>query len=99
MQFFIFLALLIAIGLVLFAVQNATVATVKFLAFSYEASLALIVVIVFASGFLAGILLSLPSIFRKSSIMREQKKRIRRLEEDTTRVAPKSPTADEPDVE
>lgn len=99
MQFFIFLALLIAIALVLFAVQNSGIVTVKFLTFSYEASVALILVLVFASGFLSGILLSLPSIFRKSSLIRDQKRRIRRLEESTTKVSSQPPDTNEPDVE
>jgi uncharacterized integral membrane protein len=82
MQFFLFLALLIAITLVLFAVQNAAVVTVSFLTFHLEGSLAFILVIVFASGFLAGILISLPSLLRKGAALREQKKKVKRLEDD-----------------
>ena len=81
MQFFLILALLLAIALVFFAVQNAAIVTVSFLAFRFDGSLAFILVIVFATGFLAGILMSLPSILRKGSALREQKRKVRQLED------------------
>ena len=87
MQFFLFLALLIAIVLVLFAVQNSAIVSISFLAFHFEGSLAFILVVVFASGFLSGILMSMPSILRKSSALREQKRRVRQLEESMTKNA------------
>lgn len=87
MQLFLFLALLIAIALVFFAVQNAMIVTVSFLTFRFEGSLALIIVIVFAAGFLSGILTSLPSLIRKGSLLREQKKKVRQLE-DNMKAAP-----------
>ena len=87
MQFFLFLALLIAIVLVLFAVQNSAIVSISFLAFHFEESLAFILVVVFASGFLSGILMSMPSILRKSSALREQKRRVRQLEESMTKNA------------
>jgi len=81
MQIFLFLALLISFALVLFAVQNSALVTVTFLAFHFEGSLALILVVVFASGVLTGILMALPSFWRKSSALREQKRKIKQLEE------------------
>jgi len=81
MHFFIFLALLITIALVLFAVQNADVVTVTFLAFHVEGSLAFILVVVFALGFLAGILVTVPSFWRKSSALREQRRKVKQMEE------------------
>ena len=39
-----------------------------------------ILVIVFAAGFLSGILMSLPSLLRKSSALREQRKKVKKLE-------------------
>ncbi len=80
MQFFLFLALLIAVALVLFAVQNATVVTLSFLTFHFVGSLAFILVVVFAAGFLAGVLMSVPPILRKGSAVREQKKKVKDLE-------------------
>jgi putative membrane protein len=81
-QFFLVLSLVIAIALVLFALQNAMVVTVSFLSFHFVGSLAFILVIVFAAGFLAGILVSVPSVLRKGAAFRQQKKKVKQLEED-----------------
>ncbi len=81
MQFFLFLSLLITIALMLFAVQNATITTVSFLTFRFEGSLAFILVVVFAAGFISGILISIPSLLRKGAALREQKKKVKKLEE------------------
>lgn len=83
MQFFLLLALLIAMALVLFAVQNAAIVTVSFLTFHFEGSLAFILVIVFAAGLLSGILMAMPSLLRKGSALREHKRKLRQFEEDT----------------
>jgi uncharacterized membrane protein YciS (DUF1049 family) len=90
MQFLLILALLIAIALVLFAVQNAMIVTLSFLGFNFEGSLAFILIIVFAFGFLSGILMSLPSLMRKGSALREQKRRVKQLEEDIKATPPPS---------
>ena len=92
MQFFIVLALLIAIAIVLFAVQNAAIVTVSFLSLHYNGSLALILVTVFALGLLAGLLISIPTMLRKSLDLREQKKKVRQLEESNARSASPSAT-------
>jgi len=86
MRFFIVLALLIALVIVLFAVQNSAIVTVSFLSFHYNGSLALILIVVFTLGLLTGILISIPSLLRKSSDLREQKRRVKQLEESTTRT-------------
>ena len=85
MRLFIILALLIAIAIVLFAVQNSAMVTISFLSFHYSGSLALIVVVLFALGLLAGLLISLPSLLKKHLALREHKKKIKRLEENMTR--------------
>jgi len=95
MQFFLFLALLIAAVLVLFAVQNATVVTLSFLTFHFVGSLAFILVVVFAAGFLAGVLMSVPSILRKGSAVREQKKKVKQLEEALKKTTPPRPSGSE----
>jgi uncharacterized membrane protein YciS (DUF1049 family) len=88
MQFFLFLALLIAVALVLFAVQNSAVVTLSFLTFHFVGSLAFILVVVFAAGFLAGVLMSLPPILRKGSAVREQKRKVKELEAALKKAAP-----------
>jgi uncharacterized integral membrane protein len=81
MQIFLFLALLIAIALIFFALQNSALVTVNFLAFHFEGSLAFILIVVFASGVLTGILMAVPSFWKKSSALREQRRKIKQLEE------------------
>jgi uncharacterized integral membrane protein len=82
MQIFLLLALLIAIALVVFAVQNAAMVTVTFLAYHLEGSLALILVVVFVFGVLSGVLLFVPSFWRKNSALRELRRRVKQLEEN-----------------
>jgi putative membrane protein len=91
MRFFIVLALLVAIAIVLFASQNSAIVTVSFLSFHYNGSLALILIVVFALGLLAGILISIPSLLRKSSDLREQKRRIKQLDESISRNTTSEP--------
>ena len=81
MVFFLVLALIIAILLVIFAIQNSAVITVTFLSFSTSGSLALILICVFISGVLAGIFFSLPAFFRKSSTLRQERRKLRELEQ------------------
>lgn len=95
MRFFIVLALLIAIAIVLFALQNSAIVTVSFLSFHYNGSLALILVVVFTLGLLAGILISIPSLLRKSSDLREQKRMLKQLEESITRSTASHPVGQE----
>jgi len=95
MRFFIVLALLIAIAIVLFALQNSAIVTVSFLSFHYNGSLALILVVVFTLGLLAGILISIPSLLRKSSDLREQKRMVKQLEESITRSTASHPVGQE----
>ena len=95
MRFFIVLALLIAIAIVIFALQNSAIVTVSFLSFHYNGSLALILVVVFTLGLLAGLLISIPSLLRKSSALREQKRRVKQLEESITRSTSSQPAGQE----
>ena len=87
MQIFLFLALLISIVIVLFAVQNAALVTVTFLSFHFEGSLAFILVVVFALGVLAGMLMTVPSFWRKSVALREQRRKVKQLEESAAMKA------------
>jgi len=83
MRLFIVLALLIAIAIILFAIQNSAIVTISFLSFHYTGSLALIVVVLFTAGLLAGLLISLPSLLKKHLALREHKKKIKQLEENS----------------
>ena len=87
MQIFLFLALLISVVIVLFAVQNAALTTVTFLSFHFEGSLAFILVVVFALGVVSGMLMTVPSFWRKSSALRDQRRKVKQLEESSAMKA------------
>jgi len=95
MRFFIVLALLIAVAIVLFALQNSAIVTVSFLSLHYNGSLALILVVVFTLGLLAGILISVPSLLRKNADIREYKRRVRKLEESISKSIVSHPAGQE----
>jgi uncharacterized membrane protein YciS (DUF1049 family) len=92
MQILIVLALLIAVAIVLFALQNSAMVTISFLSLHYDGSLALILLIVFTLGLFAGILISIPSLIRKSSDLREQKRRVKKLEQSIDRNTASHPS-------
>ena len=91
MQIFLFLALFISIVIVLFAVQNAALTTVTFLSFHFEGSLAFILVVVFALGVFSGMLMTVPSFWRKRAALREQRKKVKQLEESAAMKASSQP--------
>ncbi len=92
MLLFLVLALIIAALLVIFAVQNSAVITVTFLSFTTHGSLALILILVFIFGFLAGIFSSLPAFFRRSSALRQERRKVRELEERPAAKQQQPPT-------
>jgi len=101
MYLFLFLALLICIVIVLFAVQNAGLVTVTFLTFHLQGSLAFILVVVLALGVLSGMLMTVPAFWRKSAALREQRRRVRQLEESAAalKALPQSPGTKEQGME
>jgi putative membrane protein len=76
------LALILAIIVTIFAVQNNTPENIKFLAWEVEGSLALILMITFALGILIGLLVSTPAWFRRVRQSAELKKSVHALEKD-----------------
>lgn len=75
MQIFIILALLISIVAVVFALQNTAVVTVSFLLWSFEGSLALVLLGTLLVGVLISLLASTPGLVRgKWNTSRERKK-------------------------
>ncbi|TNF52231.1 LapA family protein, partial [bacterium] len=80
MQFFLFLALILALVLMVFALQNAEPIRVNFINWSFESSLALLLVVTFAAGMLSGLFSSIPAFWRKAKTSRLKKKRIQELE-------------------
>ena len=97
MHFFILLAVMISIVIVLFAVQNAGLTTITFLTFHFEGSLAFILVVVFALGVLSGMLVTIPSFWKMSAALRGHKRRLKELEDNAVmRDAPQPPDDEMP---
>ena len=80
MQVFLFIALLIMLVAIVFAVQNNDPTQVQFLAWKTEGSLALILLLTLAAGALISYLVSLPSKLRDKLTIRSQGKQIEQLE-------------------
>lgn len=66
MQIFLFVAALIAILAVIFALQNAVPITVSFLFWKAESSLALILIIAFVAGLVTSFLFNTLSHFKRT---------------------------------
>ena len=77
----ILFALLIAMFAVVFALQNATTVTISFLVWKFDGSLALLLLLTLAIGFLVGWLATTPTIFRLRRERAGLKKEVVRLEE------------------
>lgn len=90
MQFFLFIALLIAAVAILFAAQNNDPAIVSFLFWEIQSSLAFILVASLLAGALISFFVSLPTNLKVRWMLRNQKKKITELEtalnEQKTRV-------------
>ncbi len=78
--FLIILVLIIVILAVIFAIQNVNVILVSFLMWKLEGSLALILLFTFVLGFVAGLLILLPKLLKRSFAMSGQKKKLEELQ-------------------
>lgn len=76
------LAMIIAVLAVIFALQNSVPIVINFLPWEFQGSLALILLITLVLGVLIGLLVSVPSIFRRSRRISHQTKIIEDLETD-----------------
>lgn len=73
--FFIIAALIIAILAIVFAIQNANIVLVSFLLWKFEGSLALVLLLTFVLGFIAGLLIILPKLIKRNLKASDQKKK------------------------
>lgn len=80
MQFFLFIALLIAAVAILFAAQNNDPAIVSFLFWEIQSSLAFILVASLLAGALISFFVSLPTNLKVRWMLRNHKKKITELE-------------------
>ena len=75
-------AIVLAALVAVFALQNSSVIMVTFLAWHWEASLALILILVLGAGILVGYIAGLPSAWKSKSELRRQRREISDLEQE-----------------
>ncbi len=80
MQVLLILALVIAILAVVFAIQNAVPVTVSFLAWQFEGSFALVLLITLALGVLISLLASVPSMVKRHDQLSHLQRKVQELE-------------------
>lgn len=86
MQIFLFIALMIMLVAIVFAVQNNAPTQVQFLAWKTEGSLALILLLAVVAGALISYFVSLPSKLGDKLTIRSQGKRIDQLEANLNEI-------------
>ena len=101
MRALIALALILALLVTIFAVQNNADTTVKFLAWSVQGSAALVLMITLTVGIIVGLLLMIPGSARNRLKVSELNRQVKSLENDlrTARadaLRPRSPKAETP---
>jgi len=95
MQFFLFLAFVIAVLFVVLTFQNPADISIKFINWTISEPLALALAIPFGAGFLTGLFLLIPVWWRKAKVARTQKKRIKELETELEEAAAAAPAGSE----
>lgn len=78
--FYVILLLVAIIAAVIFAGQNSAPVTVTFFGLTANASMSVVLVITFAAGILLGMLLLLPSVWKRMRALSVQKKKAREFE-------------------
>jgi len=101
MRALVALALILALLVTIFAVQNNADTTVKFLAWSVRGSAALVLMITLTVGIIVGLLLMIPGSARNRLKVSELNRQVKSLENDvrTARadaLRPPSPKAETP---
>jgi lipopolysaccharide assembly protein A len=76
------LALIIALLAIVFAFQNPVVLVIRFGIWAVQASLAFILLLALAIGFVVGLLVSLPAIMKRGWKSSQQKSTIQNLEQE-----------------
>lgn len=85
MQAALFLSLAVAVLAVVFALQNNAPTALKFLTWTFQSSLAVVILISVAVGALTSFLASLPGMIRLKWHLRSSQKRVAELEEAAAR--------------
>jgi uncharacterized integral membrane protein len=99
MRIYLILALILAIIVTIFAVQNNAPVEVSFLTFELDGSLALVLMITLSLGIIIGILVSAPSSLRRRMEIGGLKKNIRQMEKDLAQAREATILSSAPKVE
>jgi uncharacterized integral membrane protein len=84
MHFLLVLGIIVAIAAVAFALQNNTVVTVAFGAWSFDSSLAMVLLLALGIGALIAISLSWPAFIRNSWTSSRLRRQVNKLQDDKT---------------
>lgn len=95
MLIFIVIALIIAIIAVIFALQNAITITISFFIWQFDGSLALILLLTLALGFLISFFATLPALIRRSWTIAGQRRRIGAIEKQLLEAETKNEALDQ----
>ena len=87
MQRTLIFALIAAIILVIFTVQNAAIVDLKLWFWEVKSSQALIILITLALGSIIGVLVSIPSRTKKKKEIEQLKKELKNLKENNSEMA------------
>ena len=78
-QFYVIVALLVAILVAIFAVQNAQEVNIRFLVWTFQSSVVVVILISLGMGALLAALISLPQTLKARRRFRESERRLERL--------------------
>ncbi len=78
-QFYLILALVLATLVAIFAVQNAQEVNVRFLVWTFQSSVVIVILISLGVGALLAALISLPQTLKARRRLKESEKRLERL--------------------
>ena len=78
-QFYLILALVLATLVAIFAVQNAQEVNVRFLVWTFQSSVVIVILISLGVGALLAALMSLPQMLRGRRRLRESERQLERL--------------------
>lgn len=85
-QVYLFAALVLAVLVATFAVQNAIPVAVKFLAWNFESSLVIVILLAAGVGAFAAALVSLPQALRAWARLRQREAEVARLQGQVRRL-------------
>lgn len=85
--FYIIFTVLVAIAAMVFALQNSTPITVQLFAWQVSGSLSILLVATLAIGCLIGMLIMVPSVWKRGRLAAGLKKRIKHIEKEAASAA------------